>query len=211
MPRGVRFERPRFTQPSVGRSPGRGKIDANPYRQLRQVGNFVARRRVQATQAAGRTDRASAVGCRRRSCAKRMRRQTGRRQQGLKPSHVRWDCTRTEESAAPSKRQNPHEIQISCGFGRWWPGAESNHRHKDFQSTVQPSDINNLSIYVSTNDSCLFAYALSVGSSWIDLCRKPNGMQTELSLSHMRVHAAMRRSLCATSLFSFSRVRHKTL
>ena len=40
----------------------------------------------------------------------------------------------------PQKRQSPSRWTGLRGDG-WWPGAESNHRHADFQSAALPTEL----------------------------------------------------------------------
>ena len=48
------------------------------------------------------------------------------------------------------KTKNPLIVKVGGGFGdffgpgktiNWWPRAESNHRHKDFQSSALPTEL----------------------------------------------------------------------
>ncbi len=49
---------------------------------------------------------------------------------------VRWSA----DSRADSPRVMPETRCVSKKWG-WWPGAESNHRHADFQSAALPREI----------------------------------------------------------------------
>ena len=43
---------------------------------------------------------------------------------------------------APSPTKPEKKIAQQVGYrDSWWPGAESNHRHKDFQSSALPTEL----------------------------------------------------------------------
>ena len=43
-----------------------------------------------------------------------------------------------QDSRRPRKSKKPHKVRL---FSRWWPGAESNCRHADFQSAALPTEL----------------------------------------------------------------------
>jgi hypothetical protein len=48
----------------------------------------------------------------------------------------------TSESAQTvALRADTKKPGANPGFNVWWPGAESNHRHKDFQSSALPTEL----------------------------------------------------------------------
>ena len=54
------------------------------------------------------------------------------------------DVAHAERSGTPRGLGKPQKRQsqpIKVGFEFWWPGAESNHRHKDFQSSALPTEL----------------------------------------------------------------------
>jgi hypothetical protein len=57
--------------------------------------------------------------------------------QGLKQG-----MTQSQELRYFSSTDNKKPERLSSGFLTiWWPGAESNHRHKDFQSSALPTEL----------------------------------------------------------------------
>ena len=46
------------------------------------------------------------------------------------------------ETNGVQPRQARKEVAQQVGYwDSWWPGAESNHRHKDFQSSALPTEL----------------------------------------------------------------------
>ena len=71
-----------------------------------------------------------------------------REQSGVEPgpdglgSAAQWHTqNRPEARVLPRKAQTTKPNRDGLGFDGWWPGAESNHRHADFQSAALPTEL----------------------------------------------------------------------
>ena len=54
----------------------------------------------------------------------------------------RW---RHSEGMKPKEKGSATVLIVTNPYLIWWPGAESNHRHKDFQSSALPTELPGLS------------------------------------------------------------------
>jgi hypothetical protein len=45
-----------------------------------------------------------------------------------------------EDRVARKQKRQPEGWRFCFSYS-WWPGAESNHRHKDFQSSALPTEL----------------------------------------------------------------------
>lgn len=71
---------------------------------------------------------------------------------GVSDRPTRWspgDARLALDWCAPNAKRPPEEGGLfaapastdRCELYEWWPGAESNHRHKDFQSSALPTEL----------------------------------------------------------------------
>ena len=54
-------------------------------------------------------------------------------------SHSNAERPAIPRGAGPPKMKTPNRER--SGVVYWWPGAESNHRHADFQSAALPTEL----------------------------------------------------------------------
>src|SRR5437899_2618667 len=96
----------------------------------------------------------------------------------------------TNPSAPPDVKKAPDPLGIK-GLRSWWPGAESNHRHADFQSAALPTELpgREPAIIARALHGAAALVAREVDAQLLELAVQVRALQPRL-LGHAR-HAAV--------------------
>jgi hypothetical protein len=79
-------------------------------------------------------------------------------------AHAEWPATPRRLGLRGIEKANREGLALN----RWWPGAESNHRHADFQSAALPTELpGQASVIVASHFSLSFVGVRFVGVRFV--------------------------------------------